>query len=96
MCWMTVSATVAPDGFTVLAIEDSPSVEEALNRFVRGEDEVLRQNDMNVMYSGRWLAEPMLLREYGVEPFNYQDEFILKNLTQEFDGVIFVKKSVSV
>lgn len=46
--------------------------------------------------SGRWLAEPMLLREYGVEPFNYYYEFILKNLTQVFDGVLFVKKSVSI
>lgn len=45
--------------------------------------------------SNEWLAKPMLIREYGVEPFNYYYEFSLTDLTHTYDGVLFIKESVS-
>ena len=45
--------------------------------------------------ASEWLTRPMLLRECGVEPFNYYYEFMLQNLTHGYDGVLFVRESVS-
>lgn len=44
--------------------------------------------------AGAWLTEPMLMRNYGVEPFNYYYEFTITDLTQEYDGVLFIRESV--
>lgn len=44
--------------------------------------------------SNKWLFQPMLMRNYGVEPFNYYHEFSITNLTQMYDGIVFIKRSV--
>ena len=42
----------------------------------------------------KWLFQPMLMRNYGVEPFNYYHEFSITNLYPEYDGVVFIKSSI--
>ena len=44
--------------------------------------------------SNQWLFQPMLMRNYGVEPFNYYHEFSITDLTHEYDGIVFIKRSV--
>lgn len=44
--------------------------------------------------SNKWLFQPMLMREYGVEPFNYYHEFSLTDLTRMYDGIVFIKRSI--
>lgn len=44
--------------------------------------------------SNKWLFQPMLMRNYGVEPFNYYYEFSITNLTQMYDGIVFIKRSI--
>lgn len=45
--------------------------------------------------SNKWLFQPMLIRNYGVEPFNYYHEFEITNLPQVYDGIVFIKRSIS-
>lgn len=44
--------------------------------------------------ANQWLFQPMLMRNYGVEPFNYYHEFSITNLTREYNGIVFIKRSV--
>ncbi|WP_182423641.1 erythromycin esterase family protein [Bacteroides intestinalis] len=44
--------------------------------------------------SNEWLHKPMLMRNYGVEPFNYYYEFTITDMMNEYDGVLFIKKSM--
>lgn len=44
--------------------------------------------------SNQWLFQPMLMRNYGVEPFNYYHEFSITDLTHQYDGIVFIKTSV--
>lgn len=44
--------------------------------------------------SNEWLHKPMLMRNYGVEPFNYYYEFTITDMMHEYDGVLFIKKSI--
>lgn len=43
--------------------------------------------------ANEWLTQPMLMRNYGVEPFNYYNEFDIINIIREYDGVLFIKRS---
>ena len=42
----------------------------------------------------QWLFQPMLMRNYGVEPFNYYHEFEITDLSRVYDGIVFIKRSV--
>lgn len=44
--------------------------------------------------SNQWLFQPMLMRNYGIEPFNYYHEFSITDLTRQYDGIVFIKTSV--
>lgn len=44
--------------------------------------------------SNAWLTKPMLMRSYGVEAFNYYYEFDIVDLVHEYDGILFIKRSV--
>lgn len=78
-----------------------------INESVRGSYEYLfnqiKENcfflDLSCLHNHKneaneWLDKPMLMRSYGVEPFNYYHEFSLTNLLYEYDGVLFIKRSV--
>lgn len=81
--------------------------QQAINVSLKGSYERLfNQQEENCFYldlkqvrnrkqtANEWLTKSMLMRNYGVEPFNYYYEFTITDLTREYDGVLFIKESV--
>lgn len=92
------------DSYKKNALRNSASV---INESVKGSYEYLfNQIDRDCFFldlkqvgkhdslSNKWLTAPMLMRDYGVEPFNYYHEFSLVDITSQFDGIMFVKRSI--
>ena len=81
--------------------------EEVINESVKGSYEYLfnqidddgffldlKQIGAHYNSLDKWLTVPMLMRNYGVEPFNYYHEFSLVDIINQYDGIMFVKNSV--
>ena len=90
------------DSYKKAALHNSAQV---INKAAKGSYEYLfNQIETDCFYldlnkaaknpSNQWLFQPMLMRSYGVEPFNYYFEFSIINLSRQFDGVVFIKRSV--
>lgn len=92
------------DSYKKNALRNSASV---INESVKGSYEYLfNQIDRDCFFldlkqvgkhdslSNKWLTAPMLMRDYGVEPFNYYHEFSLIDITSQFNGIMFVKRSI--
>ena len=92
------------DMFKKQALRNSTNV---INESVKGSYEYLfNQIDNDCFYldmkqlkqskntSNEWLTKPMLIRDCGVELFNYYHEFSLTTINHQFDAVVFIKESV--